>query len=299
MLSNFISCLSGGYLLSLIHLKMESSINSFYQGLSKTLDSLVAEPDPIKRHDQSVKAIHQALANLKTFLHLNPIQTVMEEIQYFKYLAPLFYSEYFYHIKAYDVELLKRSTSKENIRAVLDHDLKEIDLFFARNADFCKYYHIGTTYLDEQIFTRHDGNRWPLDDLSFVIDTNFCLASYKISWILANEKYRRYLEQEIERLNNPENIIEQALNRDIWTWKGSKSDATELIVCMQLSEGIYINGRPASAAQLAEKFEKLLAMDLKDLKNLDYANRSRKKDMTPFMNGMIKKFLDRAIRLNK
>ncbi len=278
---------------------MQERIQKLQAKMELGLEEINQVPDPIQRYDLSIKLLSSTIEELKAFIATYSFQDKDEEINYFRNVAPVFYSKDFYFIKVYEIEILKRTTSRENLRLIYDQELKEIDHFFARNNEFCRYYYTAAAFLDDRIFSRHSGKNWPLDGLSPVLDTNFSIASYKISWIIANEKFRCYLEKEMNRLNRPGSSMDQDFSSDVWTWEGSKSDATELVVCLQLSEGIYVNGLPASAAQLTKKFEDLLAADLKDFKNLDYANRSRKKDLTPFMNGMIRKYIDRATRLNK
>jgi hypothetical protein len=80
-------------------------------------------------------------------------------------------------------------------------------------------------------------------------------------------------------------------------WNGSKSDLAEIIILLHLSESIMIDSNPISIVQLVELTELIFEVDLKDFKSLDYANRSRKKDITPFANGMIQRYNDRASRL--
>lgn len=117
---------------------------------------------------------------------------------------------------------------------------------------------------------------------------------------MANQKYRSYLQKELHRLDHAdENIQENKTRKDVISLGVSKSYLAEEIVALQLAELIYVNGQPASLAWLTEQAELLLHTDLKDFKSLDYANRNRKKEMTPLLSSMIKKYIDRANRLNK
>jgi hypothetical protein len=109
------------------------------------------------------------------------------------------------------------------------------------------------------------------------------------------EGYLNIFIKDIQQLNTPGKG--DSLPFPSIKCKASKSDITEAIVLVQLSEAIWIDGKPASTAQLVELAERFLAIDLKDFKNLDYANRSRKKDITPFAHDCIKKYVDRANRL--
>ncbi len=266
-------------------------------GLEET--SLI--PDPIQRCDRSVKLISRAIDELKSFMASYRFQNPAEEIHYFKTVCPSFYSKHFYFIKVFDIELLKCSAGKKNLHWKYDHDLREIELFFNQNSDLCKYYYGSLTYLDEQLFTRRNSHQGVIDYLSPVIDANLTLATYKVSWILANQDYRHYLENELKRLDAPlaDTREPSSVSKDEVRLGSSKSYLVEEIVALQLAELIYVNGRPATLAWLTEKAEELLHTDLKEFRSLDYANRSRKKEMTPLLSVMIKKYIDRANRLNK
>ena len=280
---------------------MQEVIQQLQANMELSLEETNLIPDPVQHYDRCIKLVSKAIEELKGLVRLYIFQNVDEEIHYFKSVCPVFYSKHFYFIKVYDIELLKCSAGKKNLRWKYDHDLREIELFFAQNRDLSKYYYGSLTYLDEQLFTRRKGHQGVIEDLSPVIDANFTLASYKISWIIANQKYRCYLEKELKRLDAPlgDTIDSSTVDRDKVTLGSTKSYLAEEIVALQLAELIYVNGQPASLAWLTEKAEQVLHTDLKDFKSLDYANRSRKKDLTPLLTSMIKKFLDRANRLNK
>src|SRR5579859_6949512 len=165
---------------------MQEEIRKLQARMEVELEEIGRVGNPIERYTLSITRVHHSIQELRAFLGSYTFENKNEEINYFRSVCPEFYSKHFYFTKVYNIELLKSSTSKESLRSVYEHDLKEIDLFFIHNNDFCRYYFSGSTYLDEQLFTRHDGNRWPYDDLSPVMDSNFSIASYKVSWIIAN-----------------------------------------------------------------------------------------------------------------
>lgn len=279
---------------------MKEVIQQLQANMELSLEETNLIPDPVQRYDRCIKLVGKAIEELKGLIGSYTFQNAEEEIHYFKSVCPVFYSKHFYFIKVCDIELLKCSTGKKNLRWKYEHDLREIELFFIQNRDLCKYYYGSLTYLDEQLFTRRNGHQGIIEDLSPVIDPNFTLASYKVSWIIANQKYRCFLEKELKRLDNPLGDIDTPSGEgsDKVTLGSSKSNLVEEIVALQLAGLILVNGEPASLAWLTKKAEQALNTDLKDFKSLDYANRGRK-DMTPLLTTMIKLYNDRAKRLNK
>lgn len=279
---------------------MQEVFQQLQANMELSLEKTNLIPDPVQRYDRRIKLVSKAIDELKDLISSYIFQSTDEEIHYFKTLCPVFYSRHFYFIKVYDIELLKCSEGKKSLRWKYDHDLREIELFFTQNRELCKYFYGSQTYLDEQLFTRRNRHRGVIEDLSPVIDANFTLASYKVSWIIANQKYRCYLEKEITRLEHTdENVQGKQAVKDLITLGISKSYLVEEIVALQLAGLIYVNGEPASLSWLTEQAELLLNTNLKDFKSLDYANRGRKKESTPLLTSMIKKYIDRANRLNE
>lgn len=255
--------------------------------------------DPVQRFDRCSKLVIRAIDQLKGYINSYSFRSPEEEIHYFKTVCPAFYSKHFYFTKVYNIERLKRSARKKNLRKTYNHDLKEIELFFSQNKETCDYYYENLTYRDDEFFRRERRLEGVIEELSPVIDVNLTITSYKISLIIANEKYRVYLQGELKQLDSPEELVQVSdVTKDQVTLGISKSFLVEEIVALQLSGLIKVNGEPASLAWLTKKAEQLLNTDLKDFKSLDYANRGRK-DITPLLSSMIKKSNDRANRLNK
>ena len=266
---------------------METYAIRLYEQLSANLESHTAEADLVKRYDGCVKSIEETLAELKKYLHIHPFSNREEEIKYFKQLAPLFYSLHFYYIKIYDAELFKRCASLENIRMLFEHGLQEIDLFFFRNNEFCKYYYTRATFLDEQLFVRYDSRIWPFEDLSLVMDAEFSMGSYKVSRILAYEKYRIYLQREILRLDKPDDPALLDLTDRIFKWKGTKAAATEIVDAFVKSKVIEVDGEDADAKDVAYFWKLFLHCDLGNFYEKKRRNLQRKKDNAPFLQSLL------------
>jgi len=179
---------------------MEAFVKKLQGQLEKELNSVDPGKNAVKGHDHRIKIVRQAIDSLKEYIFEHPFPDQAAEIHYFKNVAPTFYGYHLYFIKLYNLELCRISSSKEEFLTYIEQELQEISLFFRANSDFCKYFHSGNSFLDEKYFTRKAQEYW-IDDLSAVIDEEYCLASYRASWILANERYRKQLMQE---LRNPE-----------------------------------------------------------------------------------------------
>jgi hypothetical protein len=278
---------------------MQAQIQTLLANLELSLEEINGEKDPIQKAYRAIEVISRSIEELRSLSSKFVFQSKLEEIQYFKITLPSFYYKFFYFSKVHEIEVLKKGKSRDTLRHDFDYELKEIEQFYNRNNDFFRYYYSSSTDLDEQIYSRNNRSFWPFENLVPIIDGNFSIASYKISWLMAYEKYRLYLEKEIDRLNNPQTDEEQKKTSPSFEWKGGKSFIVEGIVSLAGTELIWIDGKPASTIQLTEQAERLFHLDLKDFNHLDYSNRLRKKDISPFLNLLLKYYNDRANRLNK
>ncbi len=82
-------------------------------------------------------------------------------------------------------------------------------------------------------------------------------------------------------------------------WRESKSAAVELIKSLAEAESVFIDGKPATAAQLKMDFERRYGLQLSDFDQLLYATDTRKKDAVPYLTKLKEAFLRRRERLGK
>jgi RteC protein len=274
---------------------MESFISCLISRLRQELKNTDKEKPPLEQIKLKLSQVQDGVKELKAYCHQISFTDKSQEIRFFKELQPSVYQFLFYFSRLYKIELKKSITPKGEIRAIYEFELSRIQKFFLKNREFYEYYRGNDTSFD-QVYFIHNVS---FDCFSAVFDESFCNKySYLASKMLAFEMLQNYLETELNRLDLPKQL-DPVLRDNNAEWKASKSDAAEFIIGVQLSEAIYIDNQVANISQLTEIFENAFKIDLKDFKNLDYANRCRKKDQTPFLNNLIKKFNDRAIRLNK
>jgi len=82
-------------------------------------------------------------------------------------------------------------------------------------------------------------------------------------------------------------------------WKKSRSAAAEMIKAQTITESVYVNGVPATAAQLVAKWEDDYDDDLRGFNRLVYAMDERKTDPTPYLTELINGLLGRKKMLRK
>lgn len=213
------------------------------------------------------------------------------EIAFFYRVWPRFYSKFFLCSLVACFELDRSIHPGAALSALLRREERKCTAFFRENREFWGYYKLGSAHIAHE-FTRAYSRACILDPLSLVLDgEGGTVASHRAAWGLAFEAYRGYLRH--VACEGP------TVSGDAFEWKETKSAAVELLKAQAEKQSIYVNGRPATAAQLRADFEARYGVDLKDFDKLLYAGDTRKKEATPYLNELAAAFEGRRGRLRK
>ena len=214
------------------------------------------------------------------------------EIFFFREVWPKFHARLFYLQMVQRFESKRRALPIHAIAALIRREEIQIARFFGQYREFWQYYRSRSPLLAAQ-FTREYSRSCLFDPLSQVLDSDWAtLASYRAAWGLAYEEYYLFLRREGEgRAARP--------GGGRYEWKESKSAAVELIKSQAEAGSIFINGKPATTAQLKADFEEKYQEDLRDFDKLLYATDTRKLDSTPYLTKLVEAFMGRKKRLGK
>lgn len=251
---------------------MKTYTERFYAALEKQLTE-VNEPR------QAIMICKKAMAKLKNCISSYAFESPAEEIYFFKEVKPKFYSKYIYYISVYNYLMQKPAGGAEIQQAYILMHLAEIKTFFDHNRVFYAYYRGGMTQLDEAYFTR-GGFDVHVELEDFEEDEQYSTShDYKLSKLIANEKFQDYLNLEMTKLNAPETLV---LPFKLPHWTAAKVDAVELIYALKASGAI--NNGNIDIAELVTLWEYIFQLDLKESyhKFTDITN--RKKEIPVFLN---------------
>lgn len=251
---------------------MKTFTERFYVALE---NQLAEAADP----KEAILICKKAMTKLKNYVSSYAFGCTEEEIHFFKEIKPKFYSKYIYFIGLYNYTLQKPTGSSDIQQAYIQMHLAEIKTFFDHNRAFYAYYRAGMTQLDQTYYTRGGFDvHAELED--FEEDELYSTShDYKLSKIIANEKFQDYLNLEMTKLTNPESLV---LPFKPATWTAAKVDAVELIYALKASGAI--NNGNIDIAELVTLFETIFQLDLKESyhKFTDITN--RKKEIPVFLN---------------
>jgi hypothetical protein len=213
------------------------------------------------------------------------------EIAFFYTIWPRFYGKLFYYQLADAFDSDRSVEAAETLPALIRREDRRAVRFFREHREFWRFYKQGSALIAPQ-FTRAYSHACFQDPLSQVLDPEGAtVASHRAAWGLAFEQYRQYLAKVVS--------ISTTLSSHQFEWKETKSAAVELLKAQAEKQSIYINGRPATAAQLRADFEARYRIDLKDFDKLLYASDTRKAGATTYLVELKGAFEGRQKRLQK
>ncbi|GAB2815363.1 RteC domain-containing protein [Ferruginibacter profundus] len=136
---------------------------------------------------------------IKKYLESYIFTTETEEIHFFKNIKPLFIAAIEYYTLHYQAILFKPSNDTNALAAYWMHELKRVEKFYTRHKEFYQYYSSGQNYNDRSYFTRACNTGKAAG--SKLSDINTASSQdHVVACIIAYQKYRKYVEAELEIL---------------------------------------------------------------------------------------------------
>jgi len=270
---------------------MKTITERFYTALENQLAEITLSEAPlIEQYRTSIKVCKKAMNKLKNYLSSYAFESVAEEINFFKEIKPKFYSKYTYFINIHNY-LLQMPAGGQNIQQDYIHmHLAELKTFFDHNRAFYSYYRSGMTQMDEIYYTRGGFDvQAELED--FEEDEQYSAShDYKLSKLIANEKFQDYLNIELGKLNGdfilPEGQKIFPFKHPQWT--ASQTDAAELLYSLQTS--CAVNNGNIEISELISIWEFVFQMEINEPyhKLLDIVK--RQKEMFIFLSRLRNSF---------
>jgi hypothetical protein len=252
---------------------MRNITERFYNALENQLAETKTPAD-------AIKVCKKAMTKLKNYVSSYAFESVAEEVNFFKEVKPQFYSKYIYFINVHNFQLQKPSGGERIQQDYIQMHLAELKTFFDHNRAFYSYYRSGMTQLDEIYYTRGGFDvHAELED--FEEDEQYSTShDYKLSKLIANEKYQDYLNLELAKLQTDPELLLQPFKPAQWT--ASQTDAVELIYALKASGSV--NNGNIDIAELVAIFEYAFSINLKEYYHKFTDITRRKKDMSVFLN---------------
>ncbi|HEY8929524.1 MAG TPA: RteC domain-containing protein [Mucilaginibacter sp.] len=235
--------------------------------------------------DQAKAAIgltRKAMKLLNRVMPANDFQKREDEIRFFKEIRPQFYSRYIYYVNVYQYLVQLPPGGESVLHAYIALHLTDIERFFDRNKAFYQYFRSGATQMDEIYYT-HKGLDGSAEPEAFEEhELNGSSPGYKLSRLLANEKFQDFLKSEASRIGQEEtSALGKVFPFRHPQWTASQTDLVELIY--SLKTGCAVNHGNIDIAELTSVFAFVFGIELNETyhKLLDITR--RKKEMFVFL----------------
>ena len=262
---------------------MKTYAERLYNALDRELNEVILNVHTTEeQYRASIMLCKKAMVKLKNYISSYSFESPQDEIHFFKVLKPQFYSKYIFFINVYNFIIQKPAGGDDIVKDYITYELADLKRFFDHNQAFYQYYRSGAVQMDEIYFLR--GGFDVLAELEdFEEDAIYSTSyDYKLSKIIANEKYQEYLNLELQKIiqhndQPPENGVDLPL-----TWTANKTDLVELIYAL-VALGVFNNGNSDIKA-VVNFFQLAFHVDLGAYYHKYTDITRRKKEKTSFLD---------------
>jgi hypothetical protein len=260
------------------------------QQLNEQLGTIHSEQNGIlKVAERAVSISQEFVWKLKQFVDTYTFKDQQEEIQFFKEIKPAIFSNLIYYLDMYNIESKMPPESPRVKRKYFIEEIKKLNTYFEQNIEFYKYYRTNSRHLDTIYFLRNNTIILNLDAVYFDRDPSFVTShDYHVSRILANERIRVYVEEQLFKLKENLDPSFEQIKSSI-TWTGSKTALVELIYALHAT-GVIDNGQ-AEVKKIIEIVEQTFNIDLGDFYHTYMEIKRRKSNPNKFLEQLNKSFL--------
>jgi hypothetical protein len=240
-----------------------------FSDISKILDNDLEQinrkyPDFLKKTEQSILCVKTCLQYLKEFICNNPFQTPDEEIIFFKETKPSIFRKLIFYVELLKIESKRPIGNSCHQKKYLLREQKKLCSFFDENVEFYTYYRNKSTHLDEKYFIRNKLDiRLCLDDFTYDTDPRFSTShDYKVARILANDMLNKYLNEQLNLLDQPKEQPFPETGKCKSDWTDPKIGLIELGYAL-VAKGCINNGS-CDIKEVMHLFESIFNIDLGD-----------------------------------
>ncbi len=244
---------------------------------------LGASETMLTKASNGILACNKTLAELKEIVDKKDFNTVPEEIDFFKNIKPIPMSLLIYFTEVRSCELRMPKAGNTYKIQFLQKELRKINKFFHRNADFVHYMEQGYSYLDHQFFTRNHRNNFPFTPMTDYYQFPEFSTSQDMLWAKVKAMYRfiHYIRQALKRLKVHDSDIFEERRHKVLVWTGPKTALTELIYAL-FSNGA-INHGAADINTITDSFEDFFNIKLENVYKTYSEIKARKSSKTKFL----------------
>jgi hypothetical protein len=248
------------------------------------LETDLQDTETLEEIFRGISLLRHSLEDIRQYIRENPFTNQREAIHYFKVLAPPVYGQLIYLVKVSEISIERLHANEHRIEALLNLELAKTDEFFNRHGEFCHYYLLNRTYMDDRIFIRDARENEMLDYIEVFMGDDFCVGCYWAAQLLANQRLRDYYNEALQKLKQPEGWPAPGIGTPEMTWTDGVSDIVELIYSLYL-KGSFNNGK-ASLKDITHWASAHLKIEITNVYDTIRKIGQRKKDTWKFLDDL-------------
>lgn len=268
-------------------------IDDFNQKCNAILET---SENHLKKANEGIQLCNKTLSLLKDKVEQHDFENVPDEIEFFKNHKPIpmSYLIYFTEVRSCELRMPKAGTSYKI--EFLQKELKKVNKFFYKNADFVHYMEQGYSYLDHQFFTRNQRNNFPFTPMTDYYQFPEFSTAQDMLWSKVKAMYRfiHYIREALKQLQvNDVHIFEEKKHK-VLIWTAPKTALIELIYALY-SNGA-INHGTADINTITSSFEDFFNIKLDNVYKTYSEIKDRKSSKTKFLEELM---LNLQYKINK
>lgn len=259
---------------------LKKSIETFNNVCNEILE---ATETNLSKAGSGITLCNKTLSDLKEIVDKKDFNTIPEEIDFFKNIKPIPMSLLIYFTEVRSCELRMPKAGNSYKIQFLQKELRKINKFFYKNADFVHYMEQGFSYLDHQFFTRNHRDNFPFTPMTDNYQFPEFSTAQDMLWAKIKAMYRfiHYIRQALKQLKVDDSEIFDEKKHNVLVWTGPKTALTELIYAL-FSNGA-INHGAADINMITSSFEDFFNIKLDNIYKTYTEIKARKSSKTKFL----------------
>jgi len=256
------------------------TIDAFNLACTEILES---NENTLTKASNGIILCNKTLTTLKEIVDKKDFNSVPEEIDFFKNSKPIPMSYLIFFTEVRSCELRMPKAGNAYKIQFLQKELRKVNKFFYKNADFVHYMEQGFTYLDHQFFTRNHRDNFPFTPMTDYYQFPEFSTAQDMLWAKVKAMYRfiHYIRQELKKLKVEDADIFEEKKHKVLVWTGPKTALTELIYAL-FSNGALNHGA-ADINMITESFEDFFNIKLDNVYKTYTEIKARKSSRTKFL----------------
>ena len=263
-------------------------LEALLDNFEKQIAAIIQKEDThLSKADKGIELCNTTLSILKDHIEKENFDNLPEEIIFFKKVKPSVMSYFILFSEVRYCEIRKPKAGVSFQVKFLQKEIRKVNKFFSRNADFVHYMEQGHTYLDIQFFTRNFRSDFPFNSNVTYYQFSEFATSHDMLWSKVKAMYRfiHYIREEMEQLRPGNKELYKEKKQKSLNWTASKTSLIELIYALYADGAV--NHGTADLSAITASFQEFFNVKLDNVYKTYSEIKARKGSKTKFLEELM------------